>query len=218
MLKAIRPIIGAEVAKNTVRGQYRGYREAERVAPDSQTATYAVLRLQIDNNRWKGVPFFLRSGKSLDRKCTEIVIKFNCPPYAVIPMPAAEKITPNLLAICIQPNEGIFLRFEAKVPDTEADMRSVEMEFHYRDSFGESAVPEAYERLILEIIQGDHTLFNQDELTELSWKLFDPIIQHWQKENTPALQIYEPNSWGPQSADQLIAEAGWEWLVTCGVH
>ncbi len=218
LLKDIRPLQGEEVAKNSVRGQYVGYRDEPGVAPDSQTATYGALRLFIDNPCWKGVPFYLRSGKALDRKCTEIIVQFTCPPTAVFPLPPKEEITPNILAMCIQPDEGIYLRFEAKVPDTEADMRSVEMEFHYNESFGASSIPEAYERLILEAIQGDHTLFNQDDVTELSWKLFDPIIEAWEGPQAPPLHLYPQQSWGPKEADAMIAESSWEWMITCGMH
>lgn len=216
VLNALRPIKGSDVAENTVRGQYEGYRQEPNVASDSHTATYAAIRAFIDNPRWKGVPFYLRSGKNLNKKCTEIIIQFDCPKYAVFPLPPMEEIIPNIMAICIQPDEGIFLRFEAKVPDTEADMRSVEMEFHYSDSFSGTKIPEAYERLILEAIQGDHTLFNQDDLTEKSWKWIDPILEEWQNKNAMPLESYEPGSWGPESADLLIHQDGCDWQITCG--
>jgi glucose-6-phosphate 1-dehydrogenase len=216
VLKALRPMTGPDVAKNTVRGQYQGYHDEQGVPPDSTTATFAAMRVYIDNDRWKGVPFFLRSGKNLAAKATEIIIQFKCPPNAVFPLPAGDDITPNILAICIQPDEGIFLRFEAKVPDTEADMRSVEMEFHYSSSFGTSAIPEAYERLILEIIQGDHTLFTQDDTTELAWKWIDPILETWEEQKLPPLQEYKPGTWGPPDADKLASLDGCIWMVTCG--
>ncbi len=216
VLKALRPVKGEDVDRNTVRGQYNGYRQEPDVAPDSHTATYAAIRAFIDTPRWKGVPFYLRSGKSLHHKCTEIIIQFDCPKFAVFPLPPSEEIVPNILAICIQPDEGIFLRFEAKVPDTEADMRSVEMEFHYSQSFGGKSIPEAYERLILEAIQGDHTLFNSDEITELAWKWIDPILDRWQEPTAPPLESYEPGSWGPKAADLLMRQDGCEWQITCG--
>lgn len=217
-LQAVRPMTAEQVAQNSVRGQYRGYRQAEGVDPQSQTATYAALRLFIDTPRWQDVPFYLRSGKSLSHKCSEIIIQFTCPNTAVPPLPPGEKITANVLAICIQPNEGIFLRFEAKVPDTEADVKSVEMEFHYAEAFGEQAIPEAYERLILEVIQGDHTLFVRNEVVEQGWRIIDPILRAWEVAQTEPLETYEPGSWGPEAAERLIAENGWRWLVTCGSH
>ena len=164
------------------------------------------------------MPFYLRSGKALDTKCTEIIIQFNCPPQAVYPLPPKENITPNLLAICIQPDEGIYLRFEAKVPDTEADMRSVEMEFHYNVSFGMTAIPEAYERLILEVLQGDHSLFVTDETTELAWKFIDPILSAWEKLSSPPLETYRPGTNGPAGAEKLIEQDGRHWMITCGKH
>jgi glucose-6-phosphate 1-dehydrogenase len=218
VLKMLRPIKGKDVDINTVRGQYKGYRQEPGVDPNSHIATFAAIRAFIDNPRWKGVPFYLRSGKSLMKKCTEIIIQFDCPKYAVIPLPPSEKIIPNILAICIQPDEGIFLRFEAKVPDTEADIRSVEMEFHYSASFGGTTIPDAYERLILEAIQGDHTLFNPDDVTELSWKWIDPILERWQDPKTPPLEQYEPHTWGPNTADLLMRQDGCEWQITCGKH
>ena len=218
ILKSLRPITGKEVQENTVRGQYKIYRQEPGVAPDSQTATFAAMRVYIDNPRWQGVPFYLRSGKELAHKCTEITIQFKRALNAVFPMPAREMITPNLLSICIQPNEGIFLRFEAKVPDTEADMRSVEMEFHYSSSFGHTAIPEAYERLILEAIQGDHMLFTKDETTELAWKWIDPIMAAWENpQEAPPLLFYESGSWGPAAADHLLKK-GQQWQITCGEH
>lgn len=218
VLKALQPLTGADVAKNTVQGQYKGYLKEPGVAPHSRTPTYAALRVFIDHPRWEGVPFFLRSGKSMTKKCTEIIIQFKCPPTIVEPMPPTETVTPNILAMCIQPDEGIFLRFEAKVPDTEADMRSVEMEFHYSESFGTSSIPEAYERLLLEIMQGDHTLFTRDETTELAWKFIDPIIAAWDSPNAQPLEIYDQGSYGPSSADKLMSRDDWHWLVTCGQH
>ena len=218
VLKALRPIDGKEVDRESVRGQYNGYRQEPGVAPDSHTATYAAIRAYVDNPRWKGVPFYLRSGKNLEKKCTEIIIQFDCPKFAVFPLPPSEEIVPNILSICIQPNEGVFLRFEAKVPDTEADMRSVEMEFHYSESFGGTSIPEAYERLILEAIQGDHTLFNTDEITELSWKWIDPILERWEDPKAEPLEMYEPGSWGPKAADLLMRKDGCEWQITCGKH
>ncbi|MFQ5790509.1 MAG: glucose-6-phosphate dehydrogenase, partial [Acidobacteriota bacterium] len=127
VLSAIRPVTPEMVGRETVRGQYQGYADADGVAPDSQTATYAALRLQIDNWRWQGVPFYLRSGKALARKTSEIIIQFRCPPHVMFPLQPGAYIRPNFLAICIQPDEGIHLRFEAKVPDTVVDMRSVDM-------------------------------------------------------------------------------------------
>ena len=218
VLGAIRPITVEDVAAHSVRAQYRGYRDEERVAPGSQTATYAALRFFINNWRWQGVPFYLRSGKQLARKSTGINIYFRCPPHMMFPMPPDREITPNLLTMCLQPDEGIHLRFEAKVPDTVADMRSVNMEFHYRDSFGTSAIPEAYERLLLDALNGDAAQFTRNDEIETAWSLIDPILAGWQSPGAPPLAIYEPGSWGPREADELLARDGRAWTGLCGDH
>ena len=218
VLSAIRPIPVEEVAQHSVRGQYRGYRDEPGVAPNSQTATYAALRLYIDNWRWQGVPFYLRSGKALATKTTEIIIEFRCPPHVMFPLPPGRGIKPNLLALCIQPDEGIHLRFEAKVPDTVAEMRSVHMTFHYAESFGLTAIPDAYERLLLDALQGDASLFTRSDEIEMAWQLIDPIVRGWESPYAPPLAIYEPGSWGPEEAEAFLARDGRGWRVSCGRH
>ncbi len=217
-LRAVRPIPAERVAEHTVRSQYRGYRQEPGVAPGSQTETYAALRLYIDNWRWQGVPFYLRSGKRLAEKCSEIIIQFRCPPHAALPVPPGQETTANLLALCLQPDEGIHLRFEAKVPDTAAQTRSVDMEFHYRDSFGPTAIPEAYERLLLDALNGDASLFTRSDRTELAWELMDPILAGWQAQADAPLAVYDPGNWGPPEADDLLRRDGRHWLRGCGGH
>jgi len=218
VLKSVRAIPAEQVKENVIQGQYQGYREEPGVAPDSLTPTYAALRLFIDNWRWQGVPFYLRSGKRLIEKCTEIVIQFKCPPQKMFPMPVGHAMTPNLLALCLQPDEGIHLRFEAKVPDSSAEMRSVDMEFHYSDSFGPMAIPEAYERLLLDAINGDPALFSRNDRDELAWKLIDPVIASLNAPGGARLDIYPPGSWGPETADKLLFKEGRYWLRGCGGH
>jgi glucose-6-phosphate 1-dehydrogenase len=215
VLSAIRAISPAKVAEETVRGQYRGYGDAEGVVAGSQTPTYAALRLSIDNWRWQGVPFYLRSGKALKTKTSEIIIQFRCPPHVMFPMAPDASIRPNYLALFIQPDEGMHLRFEAKVPDTVAEMRDVDMEFHYADDFGKDAIPEAYERLLLDALQGDASLFTRSDAIEISWKLIDPIMEGWEDSQKPPLAIYERGSWGPAEADALMARDGHCWLRGC---
>ena len=176
VLGSIQPIKGENIALNTVRGQYMGYREEEGVKPDSTTPTYGAVRLQIDNWRWQGVPFYLRSGKCLKEKVSQIAIEFKQPPHLLFPV-TDSTMTPNVLVLYLQPDEGIHWRFEAKVPDTIADMRSVDMEFHYAGSFGQSSIPEAYERLLLDALQGDASLFTRADEVETAWSLIDPILQ-----------------------------------------
>ena len=151
VLQSIRPI----ALNDTIRGQYSGYTNAEGVAPGSHTPTFAALKLYIDNWRWKGVPFYLRSGKALARKTSEIIIEFQRPPHLMFHLQDENQFTPNILSLCIQPDEGIHLRFEAKVPDSDQEMRSVDMDFHYHSSFDGETLPEAYERLLLEALEGD---------------------------------------------------------------
>lgn len=211
VLKAVRPVRPQDVDRHTVRGQYRTYRDAEGVNPHSQTATYAAIRFYIDNWRWQGVPFYLRSGKALAEKLTEITIYFKRPPHIMFPLPENMQIPANCLTIAIQPNEGIHFTFQAKVPDTTADMRQVDMVFEYEDSFGPSAIPEAYERLLLDILKGDPSLFARRDSIELGWQLVDPILEGWEGALATPLYFYESGSWGPPEADRLISHDGYCW-------
>ena len=211
VLSSIQPMEKKSIARNTVRAQYDGYRKEEGVNPKSTTPTYAALRLQIDNWRWQGVPFYLRSGKCLKEKISQIRIEFKQPPHLLFPNNDG-KMTPNVLVLFLQPDEGIHWRFEAKVPDTAADMRSVDMEFHYADSFGQTAIPEAYERLLLDALQGDASLFTRGDEVEMAWSLIDPILQVWESDQIPPLASYKPGSWGPAEANELLARDGCSWM------
>ena len=214
VLSSIRPMESDEVAQKTVRAQYRGYREENGVAPESTTPTYAAIRLQIDNWRWQGVPFYLRSGKGLKEKLTQITIEFKEPPHLLFPTENG-RLTPNMLVLYLQPDEGIHWRFEAKVPDTIADMRSVDMEFHYADSFGKTVIPESYERLLLDTITGDASLFTRADEVETAWGLIDPIIEAWSLSEQP-LGSYELGSWGPLEAEDLLAKDKRQWSAWDG--
>jgi glucose-6-phosphate 1-dehydrogenase len=210
LFESIRPI----ALTDTVRGQYEGYCSADGVAADSQTPTYAALKLYIDNWRWQGVPFYLRSGKALARKSSEIIIEFQRPPHLMFHLPEGADFTPNILSLCIQPDEGIHLRFEAKVPDSEQGMRSVDMDFHYNSWFDE-ALPEAYERLLLDALAGDASLFTRSDAIELAWRLLDPVLQGWETRAAPALATYPAGSWGPDEADRLLDRDGRCWRFGC---
>lgn len=212
VLRAIRP--GAR----GVRAQYSGYRAEPNVAPDSQTPTYAALQFYVDNWRWRGVPFYLRSGKLLAGKLTGITIQFKRVAHLMFPLPPGEEITPNALSLCIQPDEGIHLRFEAKQPGAGMRSRSVDMDFHYAEDFGADALPEAYERLLLDALNGDASLFSRGDEVELAWQVIDPILQVWEAPDAPPLAFYPPHSWGPAEADALLAEDGRAWLQNCGGH
>ena len=214
VLSSIRPMEADEIVRRTVRGQYKGYREENGVSPDSNIPTYAAVKLQIDNWRWQGVPFYLRSGKNLKEKLTQITIEFKEPPHLLFPTKNG-RLTPNMLVLYLQPDEGIHWRFEAKVPDTIADMRSVDMEFHYADSFGQTAIPESYERLLLDAITGDASLFTRADEVETAWGLIDPILEAWST-NNPPLAVYEPGSWGPVEASEMLEKDRRTWSTWDG--
>jgi glucose-6-phosphate 1-dehydrogenase len=212
---ALRRIAPEDAARYSVRGQYAGYRDAPGVAADSQTATYAALKLYVDNWRWQGVPFYLRSGKALAGKTSEIVVQFRHPPHVMFPLPPGREIEQNMLAICLQPDEGLHQRFEVKVPDTLSETRSVNMEFHYRDAFGANAIPEAYERLLLDALQGDASLFTRSDGIENSWRVIEPFLQGWAGPQAPELAFYKPGAWGPDAAAAFLAADGRRWLRGC---
>ena len=213
VLSALRPMS----ISDTVRGQYAGYATTQGVAPNSQTATFAALKLYIDNWRWQDVPFYLRSGKALKRKTSEIVIQFRRPPHLFMNMTRGKTLDPNLLSLCIQPDEGIHLRFETKMPGA-ADIHPMDMDFHYSEGYAGQPLPEAYERLLLDAIQGDAALFTREDEIDLSWKLVDYILHGWESPSAPPLCIYEPGSWGPEEADVLLFQEGRGWRLGCGGH
>ncbi|HRQ40812.1 MAG TPA: glucose-6-phosphate dehydrogenase [Chloroflexota bacterium] len=214
LLQAIRPL----PLSDTVRAQYQGYLQANGVADGSQTPTYAALKLYVDNWRWQGVPFYLRSGKALARKNTELVIVFQKPPHLMFDAIADADFSSNVLSICIQPDEGIHLRFEAKAPDS---MRtdSVDMEFHYRSAFKGNSLPDAYERLLLDALRGDASLYTRSDSIEAAWQLMDPVIQGWEQDpQAPPMVEYTPGSWGPAEAEQLLQRDGRTWVLGCMEH
>jgi glucose-6-phosphate 1-dehydrogenase len=172
------------------------------------------MKLYIDNWRWQGVPFYLRSGKALMRKGSEIIIEFQRPPHLMFHLPDEYQFVPNILSLCIQPDEGIHLMFEAKVPDSDQDMRSVDMEFKYRDSFS-VVLPDAYERLLMEALCGDASLFTRSDGIEAAWKLVDSIATGWETRNIPDLSLYRRGSWGPAEASTLLSRDGRLWRLGC---
>jgi glucose-6-phosphate 1-dehydrogenase len=209
VLEAIPPI------NTSVRGQYRAYRDEEEVAPHSATPTYAALKLWVDNWRWRGVPFYLRSGKRLALKTTEIAIEFKCVPHLMFAVEREKDIAPDVLSLCIQPNEGIHLRFQAKQPGAGMQTRPVRMEFHYAGHFGAGTLPDAYERLLLDALSGDASLFARADEIELAWSLIDPVLETWDGDAVPPLSFYESGTWGPSEADQLLARDGRSWYQQC---
>jgi glucose-6-phosphate 1-dehydrogenase len=213
VLKSVRPIRPEEVADYTVRAQYRTYRDEKGVARGTETATFAAVKLFIDNWRWRNVPFYLRSGKAMASKATEISIQFRHAPHLMFPLPPDEQIPPNVLCLCLQPNEGMRLGFETKLPGAGMKTRSVNMAFLYEQDFGKNILPDAYERLILDALQGDASLFTRSDEIELAWRLVDPILQGWQGKHAPPLAFYESGTSGPSKADEFIRSDGRAWLL-----
>jgi glucose-6-phosphate 1-dehydrogenase len=203
---------------HTARGQYTegwaggvkvpGYTQEQDIPADSTTETFAAIRLDIDTRRWSGVPFYLRHGKRLGRRVTEVAVVFKRAPHLPFNETSTEELTQNALVIRVQPDEGITLRFGSKVPGSAMEIRDVNMDFAYGGSFTESS-PEAYERLILDVLLGDPPLFPQVEEVELSWKILDPIVQYWASHGTP--DTYEAGTWGPASAAAMLARDGRSW-------
>lgn len=214
-LKVWRAIEGIPV-ENTVRGQYGpgkvdgkdvlGYRQEDRVDPESHTETFAAVRLEIENWRWAGVPFYLRAGKRLAKRVTEVTVVFKQPPLHLFKSNSADgKIEPNVLTMRIQPDEGIRLRFGAKVPGPTTNVKPVEMSFSYADSFGKSSA-NGYERLLLDAMLGDATLFAHRDGVEATWALFTPILEAWAARPPRGFPNYAAGSLGPDCADELLAK------------
>ncbi len=214
VLEAIRPLEPAEVAEQTFRAQYRGYREAKDVHPESETATFAAVKLNVDNWRWKGVPFYLRSGKAMDCRSTQIVIQFRDPPHLMFEQARLKTMDANRLVIQIQPAEGIQLHFQTKVPDAGMQLRLTDLDFRFDSKFAK-ALPEAYERLLLDVMTGDASLFARSDEVELCWSLIDPILQTWQKTGAPELAFYDIGYWGPRECNKWIWRDGRDWFDVC---
>jgi glucose-6-phosphate 1-dehydrogenase len=219
LLQAIRLPTNRDIDDLAVRGQYTrggtrdelmpGYREEPGVDPLSRTETYAAMRLDVDNWRWAGVPFYVRTGKRLPSRVTEVVLQFQRPPHLPIPTEQVTELQPDALILRIQPDEGITLRFGAKVPGHSFRVRSATMDFSYGATFREES-PEAYERLLLDALVGDPTLFIRADEVEQCWRIVDPIIERW-AEDTGPIPTYEAASWGPTDADRLIGRSGRRW-------
>jgi glucose-6-phosphate 1-dehydrogenase len=208
VLQAIRRLSPDDFASVVSRGQYAGYHDEPGVQPQSTAETFFAAKLLVDDWRWAGVPFYLRTGKKLAAQATEIAIRFQRVPHLLFKKTAVEELEPNELAIRIQPDEGCSLTFGTKVPGPEVEVRSVEMEFDYESDFG-SGTPEAYERLLLDCMLGDATLFARSDEIEQAWEVFDPILEYWSHGGRPA--TYEPGSWGPASAEELMRRDGRRW-------
>ncbi|MFI0446252.1 glucose-6-phosphate dehydrogenase [Actinomadura sp. 6N118] len=202
----------------TARGQYsagwqggvkvRGYLDEDGIPPDSRTETYAAIKMEIDTRRWAGVPFYLRTGKRLSRRVTEVAMIFQQAPHLPFSLTDTEELGENALVMRVQPDEGITVRFGSKVPGTSMEIRDVNMDFAYGESFTESS-PEAYERLLLDVLIGDPPLFPRQEEVELSWNILDPVTEYWASK--PKVEQYKSGGYGPAGADELMARDGRAW-------
>ena len=216
VLHALRSLTPEAVATDTVRGQYDGYADSPEVAPGSKTATFAALKLSIDNWRWQGVPFYLRSGKAMSCRTTQIVIQFREPPQRLFANGASGLCGSNRLIIQVQPSEGIQLHFQTKVPDAGMKLRQTDLDFNYLREF-RRPMPEAYERLLLDALEGDASLFARADEVEAAWRVCDPILKAWSELDAPPLLPYEPGFWGPAECGEWLEAQGRQWFDTCPV-
>jgi len=213
VIYALEPLHPDTCLHCAVRGQYEGYRSEPSVKPESTTETFVALKLTIDNWRWAGVPFYLRTGKRLKKRLSEITIQFKPPPFVLFRQTPIEHLKPNLLVIQIQPEEGIRLRFGAKTPGPFVDIGAVQMNFNYADYFGRTPST-GYETLIYDCMIGDSTLFQRADMVEAGWSVVDPLLRAWAEHPPADFPNYAPGSWGPQEADDLLRRDGRHWRTT----
>ena len=215
-MRSIRWLQDRDFEEAAVRAQYSTYRNEPDVSKTSNTPTFAAMRFYLDNWRWTGVPFFLRSGKNLARRVTEIAVQFREPPVLMFKHETREQIGANVLTLRIQPNEGASLAFQVKAPGAAyqlshgVEVAPVAMDFSYKEAFGDSNPP-AYETLLLDVMLGDATLFTRSDEVEAAWKVIDPLISYWERNPPQKMPTYEPRSWGPPEADQLVQKNGVRW-------
>ncbi len=229
VLKSVRWLTPETIPTNAVRAQYSagvaggnlvaGYRDEPDVAPDSQTPTYAAVCFHIDNWRWKGVPFYLRSGKRMPKRYSEIAVTFQAPPHLMFGGEGSNReLQPNVLVMRVQPNEGVSLNFEVKVPGAAValtqhlEVAPVDMDFSYAEAFGETAAP-AYETLLLDVMIGEMTLFTRSDEVQAAWKIIDPLLKFWEEHSPKPMPTYPAGSWGPAESDRLLSLEGSRWRV-----
>lgn len=215
VLRCVRAMHGSDFANQTLRGQYDGYLAAPGVPANSQTATFAVVKLYIDNWRWNNVPFYLRSGKAMSCRTTQIVIQFRSPPHMMFAGNKAD-MQSNRLVIQIQPAEGIQLHLQTKVPDAGMKLQLMNLDFQFRRNFT-GVLPDAYQRLLLDALKGDASLFARHDEVELAWGIIDPILQAWQGPAAGPLETYEPGGWGPEISSGWMADQKREWFDVCPI-
>jgi glucose-6-phosphate 1-dehydrogenase len=221
LLRSIRVMSRDEVATQAVAGQYgpadvggahlAGFREEPGVAPDAKTDTYAALTVTIDNWRWAGVPFYVRTGKRLAKRVTDVAIRYNSAPLSLFPAHRGSPPEPDLLVLRIQPQEGISLRFSSKHPGAGMNLRPVTMDFNYGSSFG-ARTPAAYETLLLDALEGDSTLYTREDMVDASWAVVEPVLEAWGNTNFD-FPNYASGSWGPEAAERMLARRGHRWRI-----
>jgi glucose-6-phosphate 1-dehydrogenase len=224
VFQAIRPIPSGEVGKYSVRGQYTasrlkgemvpGYREEKGVPGDSRTETYTMVKLMVDNWRWGGIPFYVRAGKRLPTRVTEVVIHFKCTPHSLFGGNDTTPVESNQLILRIQPDEGILLKFGMKLPGAGFQVKTVGMDFHYSD-LTEAHLPTAYERLLLDCMNGDSTLYTRGDAVEACWKIVTPLLEGWKDNPQSKLYGYPAGTWGPQESDDFMGREGIVWRQPC---
>jgi glucose-6-phosphate 1-dehydrogenase len=216
VLHAIPPLTREQIGADTFRGQYRGYSASQGVEPTSRTATFAAVKLSIENWRWQGVPFYLRSGKAMSCRTTQIVIQFHSPPHQLFADGARNLCQANRLVIQVQPAEGIQIHFQTKVPDAGMKLRQTELSFNYQKEF-RGVMPEAYERLLLDALEGEASLFARADEVEAAWRICDPILQSWQASDRPTLFMYDPGFWGPSECTEWMQKQDRDWFDICPI-
>ena len=216
VLRAIRRLSDGLVASDTVRGRYEGYLQEPGVPQDSRAATFAAIKLHIENWRWNGVPFYLRSGKAMSCRTTQIVIQFREPPHMLFADGSERTPDANRLVIQIQPAEGIQLHFQTKVPDAGMKLSTGHLDFRFAREF-HGDMPDAYQRLLLDALVGDASLFARSDEVELAWGIIDPIIEAWHRANQPSLDEYAVGCWGPESSSHWMEVQGRQWFDVCPV-
>jgi glucose-6-phosphate 1-dehydrogenase len=209
LMRSISPFDSDDIGR-VVRGQYAGYGDEEGVLPESRTETFVAARFDVDNWRWRGVPFYMRSGKRMPARVSEIAIAFKKLPHSMFKPITSDDLTPNQLVLNVQPDEGMSLTIQAKHPGPKLCMSTLTMDFKYRELFGED-IPEAYERLLLDCMLGDQMLFNRQDGMEVQWSLIEPVLKGWEGDPSSGPEEYPEGSWGPPSSEALLARDGRRW-------
>jgi len=215
VLQAVRTLTPEQISETTLRGQYRGYLQEPGVAPNSHTATFGAVKLYIDNWRWQGVPFYLRSGKAMSCRTTQIVVQFREPPHMMFSNCKGDHVESNRLVVQVQPAEGIQLHFQTKVPDEGMHLTTSDLDFRFSRQFG--PIPDAYQPLLLDALEGDASLFARHDEVEAAWSIIDPIIKTWAAGARPPLYVYEPAMWGPEESVAWMQAQKRQWFDTCPV-